>query len=755
MAEPISVQQLKNASLDVKSLEEVVNGDESVVVTTRLGETYPSIKSVLENTISKFGFVTIDSFELGATITQRNEALRHTATGNLYRWAGDLPKVVPASSTPTSSGGFGNNAWLEVSDTTLRQDFLDPAKWKDTIKGIPFVTPEMYGAKGDGVTLDSQALEAMISAAGIGGVIQLTPNKTYLFDRKISMLDSQTLVGNSATLKREAQHVTTTTTAVTSSSSEFTVADASKFRVGQQIAIAQKGVARESLRVLTSLSTSRTITSIAGNVITTAGTVGIGAESGSTVFTAYSALNMVNGCKVFGTIFDGNKDNWSFNRWEVTCEINMASVGSTASGLIIENNTFINSPSEAIIARSSDSVISHNVFKNLNGNPVHTSNARNLVISENFGDNGNMDMAVGHQDGFVSISQQSYRIIIKNNIARNFVSGVFPLSTGNADITIADNQFYDMYCFGIGGVSTPNTIITGNRLHNIPTNTDYKTGYGSYEPLLLNSVGTGGIIVTGNSITGVVGSGYAMRAVVNHEDETVSSIITGNHFGTRVILGGHGILFADNTVENMLRIVNVRNCTVKNNKIVSGVLFSGNDEVKNLDFIDNHIAGGTNGLGFVGTSSKYENINIRGNTLTGQTGRGITIEMSAEHVKGLYIDNNTVVSGEGAAVSGFYGILVYIDGITVTRNKVIALNRVTASYGIYLGKAATAYNSLVAYDNEVRGEWTSPFTIVTGATGVIAANNVLEYADIAGVAANPETNSIVFNAPEPEPETTP
>ena len=44
MAEPISIQQLKDASLDVKSLEEVVNGDENVVVTTRLGETYPSVK---------------------------------------------------------------------------------------------------------------------------------------------------------------------------------------------------------------------------------------------------------------------------------------------------------------------------------------------------------------------------------------------------------------------------------------------------------------------------------------------------------------------------------------------------------------------------------------------------------------------------------------------------------------------------------------------------------------------------------------
>lgn len=146
MAEPISIQQLKDASLDVKSLEEVVNGDENVVVTTRLGEIYPSIKSVLENTISRLGFVTVDSFEDGATITQRNQALRHAETGKLYRWAGDLPKTVPASSTPTSSGGVGANAWLEVSDVALRQDLASPTGI-GLVGGFKIVTPEMYGAK--------------------------------------------------------------------------------------------------------------------------------------------------------------------------------------------------------------------------------------------------------------------------------------------------------------------------------------------------------------------------------------------------------------------------------------------------------------------------------------------------------------------------------------------------------------------------------------------------------------------------------
>lgn len=71
--------------------------------------------------IKSLGFITIDSFEIGATLTQRNQALRHTADGKLYRWAGDLPKNVPEGSTPASTGGMGVSAWLEVSDTTIRQ----------------------------------------------------------------------------------------------------------------------------------------------------------------------------------------------------------------------------------------------------------------------------------------------------------------------------------------------------------------------------------------------------------------------------------------------------------------------------------------------------------------------------------------------------------------------------------------------------------------------------------------------------------
>ena len=47
MTEPITLEQLKNASLDAKTLEQVINGDDNTDVTSRLGATYPTLDKAL------------------------------------------------------------------------------------------------------------------------------------------------------------------------------------------------------------------------------------------------------------------------------------------------------------------------------------------------------------------------------------------------------------------------------------------------------------------------------------------------------------------------------------------------------------------------------------------------------------------------------------------------------------------------------------------------------------------------------------
>lgn len=68
------------------------------------------------------GYIPMDSFQKGAEITKRNEILRDETTGEYYRWDGDLPKSVPAGSTPESAGGVGAGAWIGIGDASLRND---------------------------------------------------------------------------------------------------------------------------------------------------------------------------------------------------------------------------------------------------------------------------------------------------------------------------------------------------------------------------------------------------------------------------------------------------------------------------------------------------------------------------------------------------------------------------------------------------------------------------------------------------------
>nr|WP_194857121.1 hypothetical protein [Morganella morganii] len=68
------------------------------------------------------GYIPMYSFQQGAEITKRNEILRDETTGEYYRWDGDLPKTVPAGSTPESAGGVGMGVWVSVGDASLRWD---------------------------------------------------------------------------------------------------------------------------------------------------------------------------------------------------------------------------------------------------------------------------------------------------------------------------------------------------------------------------------------------------------------------------------------------------------------------------------------------------------------------------------------------------------------------------------------------------------------------------------------------------------
>lgn len=121
-----------------------------------------------------WGYVLIDSFEVGALLTERFQALRWESNGEYYRWDGSLPKEVPAGSTPLSSGGVGPGAWVGIGDASLRAILatnqgasLIGSSPGSTVQGeldrldkSAFICPEMYlnGSETDHTAAFRQAL---------------------------------------------------------------------------------------------------------------------------------------------------------------------------------------------------------------------------------------------------------------------------------------------------------------------------------------------------------------------------------------------------------------------------------------------------------------------------------------------------------------------------------------------------------------------------------------------------------------------
>ncbi|MDU5191302.1 MAG: glycosyl hydrolase family 28-related protein [Mixta calida] len=83
--------------------------------------TIEGLRQLAQEAIAAFGWITVDSFQDGATLTLPNQVLRDESTVEYYRWDGAFPKEVPADSTPADTGGVGSGAWISVGDAALRQ----------------------------------------------------------------------------------------------------------------------------------------------------------------------------------------------------------------------------------------------------------------------------------------------------------------------------------------------------------------------------------------------------------------------------------------------------------------------------------------------------------------------------------------------------------------------------------------------------------------------------------------------------------
>ncbi|EPA1858921.1 hypothetical protein ACQ02O_004119 [Enterobacter kobei] len=188
--------------------------------TDRFGQKHYTIEGInylAQQAMNAFGYVILTgkTFTTGATINNPNEVLLNTADGEYYKWTGSFasgPKVVPANSTPASTGGIAPGAWIGVGDSSLRAALaatggaglvglsvgsVYPAGTVGS--AIQYRTPQMYGIDPSTTNIIGSGLDAMFAA---GGDIRFEKPGTYITDRTWVLRSGTRLwIGPGVTLK--------------------------------------------------------------------------------------------------------------------------------------------------------------------------------------------------------------------------------------------------------------------------------------------------------------------------------------------------------------------------------------------------------------------------------------------------------------------------------------------------------------------------------------------------------------------------
>lgn len=178
---PIPSEDPRDLKFNAGKNDEVINSD-AHYYTDRFGVrrwTIAGFQYTAEEAIRNYGYITMDSFEDGATLTLPNHVLRYEATGEYYRWDGEFPKVVPAGSTPDSTGEVKLGAWVSVGDASLRNQISDA----DGATKYPELQIARWRDEGDvrGWGAGEEGFNAAMSAISSSGGGTLFVNEDILF----------------------------------------------------------------------------------------------------------------------------------------------------------------------------------------------------------------------------------------------------------------------------------------------------------------------------------------------------------------------------------------------------------------------------------------------------------------------------------------------------------------------------------------------------------------------------------------------
>ncbi len=108
------------------------------------------MNSEFDGQIINMGFTRIGTFAAGATLTNPRQTIlwdiADGGDGQEYGWSGAFPKVVPATSTPASTGGISVGAWMSRFDPELRIQVREALRRSYAEAGFIVTGPFVVGA---------------------------------------------------------------------------------------------------------------------------------------------------------------------------------------------------------------------------------------------------------------------------------------------------------------------------------------------------------------------------------------------------------------------------------------------------------------------------------------------------------------------------------------------------------------------------------------------------------------------------------
>lgn len=179
---PVPSESPRDLKFNAGKIDQFVTSDEKTYLDRFGGAHYTisGLTKLVQDAIAAYGWIPVESFQDGATLTQSNQILKDNDSGEYYRWDGSYPKVVPAGSTPETTGGFGINAWLSVGDSVLRSQLASANGYTlvPSVNVINSVVP-VESFRASGLTDQQIVQQANDYAASLGRALLFQSGVTY------------------------------------------------------------------------------------------------------------------------------------------------------------------------------------------------------------------------------------------------------------------------------------------------------------------------------------------------------------------------------------------------------------------------------------------------------------------------------------------------------------------------------------------------------------------------------------------------